>query len=515
MRVIGLDHDTELRDGCGHSLMQIGTASFQPDRGPMWDSGLPPDANGLDRVAAAGERIARSRPLKVLLVSIWFPPANAIGAVRVGHFAKSFYEAGHDVRVLTAQHPGDQSLPLGLPADRVIYVQAPRSGEAIDWLVGPILKFVRRLARATRKPASTETASGAQPPSGCVARGLRRQYYAFMQFPDAYAPWLRRVTSIGYRLVGEWRPDVILASAPPNSGLIAGERIARRCGAPWIADLRDLWVDNSYYTYPYWRLWLDRLFEHYTLRSAAGLISVSPIWADTLRRKHKQPVACILNGFVAEDFPDNPTGPEPGDVVSILYTGGIYAGFRDPTPLFQAIALLTPAERRHVAVHFYGPGDSDAAGVKAAAAAACIPDRVFLHNRVSYRESLALQQSADVLLLLQWNNIKDAGNIPAKFFEYIGARRPILLLGYEHGNLAQMIRERGAGVVANDPPRIAEQLRRWIGQRRAGIPSVPETAREGLSRTDQFREFAQFLAPLIGQTDCRQAGPLRSEHQQR
>jgi len=191
----------------------------------------------------------------------------------------------------------------------------------------------------------------------------------------------------------------------------------------------------------------------------------------------------------------SPPAPEPGEIVSILYTDNIYAGYRDPTPLFQAIALLTQDERRHVAVHFYGPSETDAQGVLAAAAD--VSDRVFLHDRVSYRESLSLQQSADVLLLLQWNNIKDAGNIPAKFFEYIGARRPILLLGYEHGNLAQMIRERGAGLVANDPSVIAEQLRRWIGQRRAGIQAVPAAAREGMSRVDQFHKLEQFIDSLI------------------
>ena len=308
---------------------------------------------------------------------------------------------------------------------------------------------------------------------------------------------MRRVTGVGRQLVKQWRPNIILASAPPNSGLIAAQRIARLCRAPWIADLRDLWADNSYYTHPSWRLWIDQLIERSILRSAAGLVTVSPIWADTLRGKYHQPVACIPNGFVAEDFPEDPIGPEPGDVVSILYTGNIYAGYRDPTPLFRAIGLLAPAERQHVAVHFYGPGERDAQGVMAAAASAGVADRVLLHGRVSYRESLSLQQSADVLLLLQWNNVKDAGNIPAKFFEYLGARRPILLLGYEHGNLAQIIRERGAGIVANDPSIIAEQLRRWIGQRPTGIPAVPARAREGLSRTDQYRKLERFLAQVM------------------
>ena len=109
-----------------------------------------------------------------------------------------------------------------------------------------------------------------------------------------------------------------------------------------------------------------------------------------------------------------------------------------------------------------------------------------------------MQQSADVLLLLQWNDVRDAGMIPAKFFEYLRAGRPILMIGYEHGNLAQMIRERGAGVVANDPSSIAGQLRCWIAQRPAGIPAAPAAAREGLSRADQYRNLERFLSQLVG-----------------
>lgn len=346
-------------------------------------------------------------------------------------------------------------------------------------------------------PTLEKAAPASASPKRQWAAALRLHADALLYIPDQRAPWMRRVTAAGRELVKHWRPDIILASAPPESGLIAARRIAKVCHAPWVADLRDLWADNSYYFYPRWRLWLDRAMERSILRSAAGLITVSPIWADMLRHQYEQPVACILNGFVSEDFPAIATGPKPGNVVSILYTGNIYAGYRDPTPLFQAIELLTPDERRHVAVHFYGPPQSDVQGVMAAAAASGVADRVFLHDRVSYRESLSLQQSADILLLLQWNGVKDAGNIPAKFFEYLGAGRPILLIGYEHGDLAQMIREREAGIVTNDPTVIAEQLRLWIRQRPAGIPPVPQAARDGMSRDDQYRKLEQFLTRFV------------------
>ena len=51
--------------------------------------------------------------MKVLIVSFWFPPANVVGAIRVGKLARYLDRHGYEVRVLTTNIGGDQSLPLG------------------------------------------------------------------------------------------------------------------------------------------------------------------------------------------------------------------------------------------------------------------------------------------------------------------------------------------------------------------------------------------------------------------
>jgi hypothetical protein len=441
----------------------------------------------------------RFRSLRVLLVSHWFPPANVIGAVRVGKFAGYLHEAGHDVRVIAAPGEGDQSLALEFPASRVAYAR----GWAVDQKFDGLAKLVRRLLADTsgggamRHAPAGDAVAGQR--SGLKARQrtsisdtLARHYAALTRIPDARAGWIGAATAAGRGIVRAWRPDIVFASAPPYSGLIAASRIARACGAPWIAELRDLWADNTYHHDPGWRLCVDRLLERLTLGSAAGLVTVTPRWAESLRRRYGQPIACVLNGYVEEDFPASPPKPPPGEVVSLLYTGGIYPGYRDPSPLFRAIAGLG-AERDRVAVHFYGPPP---AAVSPLSAEHGVADRVFVHDPVSYKASLALQASADVLLLMQWNNQKDAGNVPGKFFEYLGARRPILMIGYEHGDLAAMIRERAAGFVANDPVAIARQLRAWIAQKSFGIAAVAPQARAGMTRAEQYSKLEQFLTGI-------------------
>ena len=436
--------------------------------------------------------------MSVLLVSHAFPPANAIGAVRVGKLAKYLHEAAHDVRVLAAT-PSSTSLALEIPPERVVYAQEWAADQIFDGAV----RLIRRLQNGTgggRAESAAAAAPVQQQRTGWSAE-LARHYYALMRIPDARAGWIAAATAAGYDLVRDWRPDIVVGSAPPNSGLVEAARIARVCGAPWIAELRDLWVDNPYYEEPGWRLWVDRLLEWRVLGTAAGLVSVTPRWSATLRR-YRQPVACIFNGYVEDDFPADRTGPPPGDVVTIVYAGNIYGGYRDPSPLFRALGLLG-AERERVAIHFYGP---PAATVIPLAAAQGAQDRVFVHAPVTHKASLALQTSADVLLLLQWDNEKDAGNIPAKFYEYLGARRPILFLGYEKGDLAATIRERAVGFVANDPAAIARQLRIWIAQKPEGIPPPHPHARVGMTRDEQNQKYEGFLKEvLLAQSDRRPA----------
>lgn len=114
---------------------------------------------------------------------------------------------------------------------------------------------------------------------------------------------------------------------------------------------------------------------------------------------------------------------------------------------------------------------------------------------VPYRQSLELQRCSDVLLLMQWNNPRDQGHCPAKFFEYLASLRPVLLIGLEDGVPATILRERSAGVCENDPAKIADQLRRWLREKDefGRIRSLPLAAREGLSRTIQFEKLEQFL----------------------
>jgi glycosyltransferase involved in cell wall biosynthesis len=428
--------------------------------------------------------------MNVLIVSFWFPPSNVVGAIRVGKLARYLDRRGYGLRVLTTDIGGDRSLPLEIARDKVVYTDYRQPKDRLA-----------DLARSLRRQPTGADAHSAPTQGECNTRGeklwdrLRHHYHGLRDIPDLRKAWIKTAIPAGARLIGEWKPDIIFASAPPFTSLLVSSRLSRAFGVPWVADFRDLWVDGPYYGEPRWRRPIDAVLERLMVRNVAALVTVSPNWAEQLRRRHGKAVDAIFNGYAEEDFPADAPQPDQGEMLTIRYTGSIYRGFRDPSAVFAAIGLLPDALRRRVVIEFFGDAGDD---VLALAQRHGIGDRVSVRPPVPYRRALELQMTADVLLLLQWSDKRDEGNLPGKIFEYLYARRPILFIGYEHGAAAELIRRRAAGFVSNMPERIRDQLQVWSKQKQEGrLVRLDPSVSRGLSRDDQFRKLERIFADVV------------------
>ena len=234
--------------------------------------------------------------VRILIISHNFPPKNAIGAVRVGKLAKYLHDRAHEVRVVTAPPVGDTSLPLEIPADQVFQAD----DRNIDRTLDPLIQGLR----ACFKKRHVGGASGASE-AGVSAGGrgdsrletvIKRHYYALLQFPDARAGWRKNAIAVGRSVIEDWRPDLIYASSPPVTGLFVAAALGKQFGIPWVAEFRDLWKDNPYYEFPAWRRVVDGVLERRLLQRAALLVTVTPLWAQTLEKDYGKRVAVILNG---------------------------------------------------------------------------------------------------------------------------------------------------------------------------------------------------------------------------
>src|SRR3546814_7396792 len=83
-------------------------------------------------------------------------------------------------------------------------------------------------------------------------------------------------------------------------------------------------------------------------------------------------------------------------------------------------------------------------------------------------------------------------NVPGKCLEYLGARRPILVLGWDQGVPATIVKRRAAGAATTDPEAIAQQLRAWLAvkERDGCLPDLSTEVCAGFTHEEQAARLA-------------------------
>jgi glycosyltransferase involved in cell wall biosynthesis len=460
--------------------------------------------------------------MRILIVSYLAPPHNAIGAVRVGKTAKYLTRFGHEVRLLTARDlPLAPTLDVELPADHIVATKWADVHVPFLLAIRGVQRVLRLLPRRQRTATNGSSPAPAPAPAAGAAPGaaapstkadalpdFRRNgglrwlayatYTGLVHVPDAAAGWYPYAMRAGDAMIRAWRPDVILASGGPWTSLVVAARLARRHRIPWVAELRDLWSENPMWITAEWRRGVDRVIERKVLGTASALITVSEPLAEALRRTYRAPVTVVLNGYDAEHTPDAPPGGTPGVPLRIVYTGNLFPG-RDLSPLLRALLLLGE-DIRDVRVEIVGNRDTTLqAHYEQIAAEIGLGDALRWLPAVSHREAMQVQRAADVLLLLTANDPAERGVYTGKIFEYVGARRPILLIGLLDGVAADLVRENALGAAVLTPEDIARQLRCWLEEKRrgAGLPDVSAATTEQFTREAQTRVVERVLDAAV------------------
>jgi glycosyltransferase involved in cell wall biosynthesis len=415
--------------------------------------------------------------MKVLLVSLYFPPAGGGGVQRPLKFATHLPALGIETHVLAPDDP------------KWIHEDAELQPPTQAWV-----HRARYLGPRGRRPA--EELHGRQG----LDRVQRQARLAFRRVlvPDENVSWNLTAIPAAVRIVREHGIDAVITTSPPSSVHLIGAAAKRATGVRWVADLRDSLVAHPHRRAERLAVRAKEQGEHVVARLVArgadAIVAVSDAIAEETRGfSPRGAVVSIPNGCDFDDF----AGLEyrRGDRFRITHTGSFF-GKRDPRPFLRALAGsgLDDAVARFV-------GDFRSADREWAEALG-LGARLELHPYVPRRRSLELQRDSDALLLL----IPDAGGrgrgvLSGKVFEYLAAERPILAAVPSDGAAAALIRETGAGVVAppDDPEALGEALAglhaRWRAGTLDGTPLAP-AARERLSRAARVEELADLLREL-------------------
>src|SRR6187402_3585581 len=407
--------------------------------------------------------------VKVLLVTMCFPPAGGGGVQRSLKLAQYLPALGIETHVLAPEDPKwvHRDPELLVPTQAWVH-------------------RVRYLGPRARKPAEELRAADGLERALVQAQVTARR----LLVPDASVTWNLTAIPAAIRLARRVGIDAVLTTSPPGSVHFVGAAVQKATGARWLADLRDPLVANQHRradtTATRARQATNERLARLVVGRADAVSCVSEAIADEVRALGLRGIVrTIPNGCDFDDF----AGLEyrPAERFRITHTGSFF-GKRDPRPFLQALR----DSGLDVVARFLGdfrPADREwAEGLG-------LGDRLELRPYASRAASLALQRDSEALLLL----IPEAGGrgkgvLSGKVFEYVAVGRPILAAVPPDGAAAELIRETDAGVVASpdDPAAIRRALEELHGRWRVGgLPDIelsPEW-RDRLSRRTRVEEM--------------------------
>jgi len=361
---------------------------------------------------------------KVLFISYFAPPEEHIGALRVSKFLKYLPQYGYQPYILAGGH-----ISSNTP-----FVFRPRYLD--PYLIGKeIYKNLYSKKNDQVYYDLEKIYTKYNMPKGLFP-------LSEVRMPDKFLAWILPAVILGMKLLNKEKFDLIYSSSGPPSSAIVASILQRYSGLPWIAEFRDLWSDNHHDLRKTIIHNIDNWIERQTLKNCNALVTVSEPLKETLERKYSKPVYVIYNGYDEEDYPqDVPLTNK----FTITYTGKIYIGRQDITPLFKAVKSLYMRgliTQDLFQIRFWG---DDGNYIKTLAKKHDIEKFVFYGGRIFYMDSLLKQKESWMLLLIGWKGHLAEGVLTGKLFDYLGAQRPILYIGEIGGEAQRILEDTGMG----------------------------------------------------------------------
>ena len=324
--------------------------------------------------------------------------------------------------------------------------------------------------------------------------------------PDGKKSWARKAVALAREVISQHPIDVIFASGPPFSTLMAGAQISAESGIPFVADYRDLWYGNQFHSYPtLWHKHKHMQYEHDTLARAARITVTNRRMKEYLIATYKhldfRDVAIIPHGWDRADFPTAlPQAPfqasNTNRALKLTFSGTFY-DVVTPVPLFKAMRKLRK-ERPDVNIelHFAGMLREE---YKRKAKRLKLDDILVDHGYLPHKESVELLVNSDVLWLMLGNTRNIDTWAPAKFYEYIGTSKPILACVPDGVIKSDAMSYKAAWITAPDDVKaIATALSEIYDRWRAGTLPLPDQAFvNSFQRQAQAGELARTLATAL------------------
>jgi glycosyltransferase involved in cell wall biosynthesis len=304
------------------------------------------------------------------------------------------------------------------------------------------------------------------------------------------------------------RPDVVIASSPHPFAAVNGYRLAKKHGAKFIFEVRDLWpltlLELGGYSprHPFIRAmaWAERLgYEHCDY--AVSLLGGAKDYM-VAHGLDERKFVHIPNGIdpnvsqSAEKLPDEHDRAirqlRAGEKRIVLYSGN-HGTANALGNLVEAAALVRDERRIHFLLVGQGP---EKERLQAQAGQMGLQSITFLPP-VARAQMPALLHAADLGYIgLQKKELFTYGVSPNKLYDYMSAALPVLFaIDTSHDEVAQA--QCGFSVPAEDPSALAAVLRRIAEMPADELRTMGERGQQYVQATHTYETLARQYARLF------------------
>jgi hypothetical protein len=381
-------------------------------------------------------------PLRVLLVVYAFPPAGGVGTLRAASLARYLPSEGIRLDVLTTRNPSSVGLDYSLLRDIPPEVTVHRT-ITLD-LPFALKKRLKNLVVGAKPRSVLQGASVA-----ATKANLLKKAFQDLLLPDPQVTWLPILTRAARRIVRDRGIELVIITGAPYSDYLLAERL--RLSFPTLAivlDFRDEWLSTSFdvASFQFSRSERARRFaiqaEANAVKSATAVVAVTEATRREMHGRYPhEPESKFLhipNGFDATRLrtTDLPPGPRTSDKILVTYVGSLYTS-TEPSTLVQALESLPAEIKSQFKLRFIG--HIEAASYRRALLR--LGEMVELKRYMPQHEALASMAETDYVLLISHDRL----NVSAKFYDYIGAGKPILACIHPDGDIRMMLEDLRAG----------------------------------------------------------------------
>lgn len=426
---------------------------------------------------------------KVLIITYYWVPAGGVAVQRFLKFTKYLRDYGWEPVILTVQDGSypytDESLQDQVPEG--IQVHRTKTFEPFE------IYNLLRGQRGKTVPLAVATSSDKsffQKLSGYI----RANFF----LPDARRGWKPYAVRKASELIEAGGIDAIITTGPPHSTHLIGQKLKSKYKLPWLADFRDPWTEifnNKYLPFSKVSIAKDKAYEASVLRDCDVAVVIGEGMKTVFPEVYKSKMQVITNGYDEGDFDKNLKVQT--DKFRMRYIGNLFSN-QDVPRLWSAISELRGENaefKKDFELEITGKADE---ALSKSITAMSIKDCVVFTPFVPHSEAIRRMQTASLLLSV----IPDVENnkliITGKIFEYIGAGRPIFLVGPSDCDAARIVAISQSGAIHgyDDKEKMKQTLLHQYELFKNGKNESLTSYKEKYSRKNLTGELASILDSL-------------------